>query len=226
MSLNYWCLERKWKSASLFPSWEQPLLYLRLSLMTWLNKTSIKSAASAKRRGFTTSLEAAWESGVILTNWIWHNLDAVLMRTIWNGDAINPLDSQKEKGLNWPSLCGKSDLLTSRDLPQPTSLGSPGQGLGVTGTSGLCCYEEKQSNWALWTNATAKCAEKGAGMVVEKIDSSCRKVRVAFLGAHGKSAWCCQQRVTMGFKRSFARLRGFEQLILPRGHEISTKEGS
>lgn len=162
MSLTYWCLERKRKSASQFPSWEQSLVYLRLSLMIWVNKASTKSAASAKRRGFTTALEAAWESRVILTNWIWHNLDAVLMRTVWNGDTINPLESQKEKGLNWPFLCGKSDLLTSRDLSQPTSLGSPGQGLGVTGTSGLCCYEEKQSYWAVRTNATAKMCRKSS----------------------------------------------------------------
>lgn len=69
--------------------------------------THYNYAVIAKRRGFTSALEAAQESRVIPTNRIWHNLDAVLMGAMWNADVKNPLDGQKEKGLSWPSPCEK-----------------------------------------------------------------------------------------------------------------------
>ena len=126
MSLKYLCLGRKWKGALWFPCWEPSSVYLTLSVMTWVNKASIKSAACAKGRGFASALEAAWESRLILTNRIWHNLDAIWMRTVWDGDMRNPLDSQKEEGLSLPFLCGKP-----RDASQPMPLGSDSSGKGL-----------------------------------------------------------------------------------------------
>lgn len=111
-------------------------------------------------------------------------------------------------------LCGQSDQLSSRDPSQPRSLGSSfsGKGLGVTGDHGPVLLRRK----AVILGVKNKCntqdvQRRELGWLWRRFDSSCRKVREALLGVHGKTGLCCKQRATIGFKRSFVRLRGVEQ---------------